>query len=114
MEEKIIIKENYTCEKCNYVTHIKTRLATHLKTELHKTGIKAKRSDYKEPTKCTLCDYSTKNATTLQKHILNKHKTKAERKAGYKFYCEECNFGAFYKDAMDVHLNSEKHKRYAN
>lgn len=111
MEEQI---EKFICEKCNFKTHVKYRLKQHFDTELHKTGVRGKRSDYKEPAKCTFCDYSTKCNIALQKHILNKHKTKAERKAGYKYYCEECNFGSFYEDGMNVHINSEKHKRYAN
>ena len=85
----------------------------YINTELHKTGTRKKRSDYKEPVKCDFCDYTTKNTITIKKHMLNKHKTKEERKKEFKFYCEPCNFGTFSKDTMEIHNNSEKHKHYA-
>lgn len=60
----------------NYIRHWEK----HINTELHKTGKRKKRTDYKEPTKCDFCDYVTKNTVTLKKHMLNKHKSKEERK----------------------------------
>ena len=44
-----------------------------------------KRSDYKEPIKCDFCDYTTTNTVTIKKHMLNKHKTKEERKKSLNF-----------------------------
>jgi transcription elongation factor Elf1 len=77
---------------------------------LHKTGIKKKRSDYKEPYKCNKCEFVTKNSTTQKIHILNNHSTIEERKQGYKIYCEVCDFGSFYEDSMKIHNASIKHK----
>lgn len=94
----------------NYIRHWEK----HINTELHKTGKRKKRTDYKEPTKCDFCDYvTTKNTITLKKHMLNKHKSKEERKKEFKFYCEECNVGSFSKDTMNLYYNSEKHKHYS-
>ena len=56
------MEENkYKCEKCNYGCNIPSRWEAHIKTTLHKTGQKKKRSDYKEPLKCEKCEYKTKN-----------------------------------------------------
>ena len=55
------------------------RWEAHIKTELHKTGQRKLRSDYKEPYKCDKCDYESKNITTMKIHKLNKHLTKEDR-----------------------------------
>jgi len=54
MEEQKINK--YICEKCNFKCNTKARWEAHLNTTLHQTGIKKKRSDYKEPIKCDYCN----------------------------------------------------------
>jgi hypothetical protein len=82
----------------------------HIKTELHIMGKKKRRSDYKEPIKCDKCIYSTKNKTTMEKHKLTKHSTKEERKAKFTYYCSYCDYGAFSKDSMKIHEDTEKHK----
>ena len=106
-------KENkYVCEKCNFKCNTKARWEAHIKTELHKTGQRKLRSDYKEPYKCEKCDYETKNITTMKIHKLNKHSTKLERKEKFKYYCEICDFGTFSKKTIENHNNSEKHKLF--
>jgi hypothetical protein len=103
----------YICEKCNYKTNIKSRWNAHISTELHKTGIKKKRSDCKEPIKCGFCDYETKNKTILNSHILNNHKTKEERKNEFAHYCACCDFGTFAIKSLNIHNETDKHKHSA-
>jgi hypothetical protein len=107
MNEKI---NNYICEKCNFKTNIKARWEKHIDTELHKTGIRKKRSDCKDPLKCESCEYETKNKTTLLKHKLNNHSTKEERSEKFKYYCKFCDYGTFSIDSFDIHNNTDKHK----
>jgi hypothetical protein len=113
MEENKIeeITHKFVCEKCNFRSYLKTALNKHLTTVFHLTGVRKKRTDYKESRHCDMCDYSTRNNIGLQKHILNNHKTLEEREKGFKFFCQKCNYGAFYKDAMDIHYSSNKHKQ---
>jgi len=106
MEEK----NKYICEKCNYKTNISSLWKVHLNTELHKTGVRKKRSDYKEPIKCTGCEYSTKNKMILKTHFLNNHCDIEQKKKEFKFFCVLCNYGSFYEDAINIHNNSVKHK----
>ena len=77
MEEKV---NKYVCDKCNFKCNTKARWDAHINTELHKTGQRKLRSDYKEPYKCDKCDYKHKNITNYKIHILNNHSSKEERK----------------------------------
>jgi hypothetical protein len=105
-------EEKYNCEQCKFKCNTKARWNAHINTELHKTGTKKKRSDYKEPTQCEKCEYKTKNRTTLIKHTLNKHATKEEREKQFRYYCKICDFGTFSEDSLLVHENTEKHKHF--
>ncbi len=108
-------KENefkYICEKCNYKCDYISQWNKHIETELHKTGKRKKRTDKTEVGQCKKCEYNTNNYSLMLKHILNKHTTKEERKEKFKYYCELCDFGTFSKDTIEVHNNSEKHKKY--
>lgn len=102
----------YICDKCNFKVNTKARWEAHIKTEIHKTGKRKKRCDYKDPLKCDFCEYVTKNKTTLKKHILNKHKTKDDRHKDFKYYCVGCDFGTFSQKTFEIHNNSDKHKHY--
>lgn len=102
----------YVCEKCNFKCNTKARWENHIKTELHKTGVRKKRSDYKEPIKCDYCDYKTKNITTMKIHNLNKHSTKEVKEKGFTYYCKICDFGTFFKESIEIHNNTKKHKHY--
>lgn len=104
-------KFKYNCEKCSYNCKYESEWVKHINTEIHKTGIKKRRSDYKEPFKCEKCDYTSKNNVTLKKHFLNEHANKEQRKKEFKFYCDICDFGAFYQDLYEIHINTEKHKK---
>jgi len=103
---------NYTCNNCNFKCNSKARWNAHIKTELHTTGTKKRRSDYKEPYKCDSCDYETKNVTMIKVHKLNKHSTKETREKEFTYYCGCCNFGSFSKDSYALHVESIKHKYY--
>ena len=80
---------------------------------LHELNPKRKKEDnYKQAEKCKFCNYMTKNVFLLKKHILTEHSTKEERKEKITYYCNLCDFGTFSKDTYDIHLNTNKHKRY--
>jgi len=103
-------QHKYVCVKCNFKCNIKAKWETHINTELHKTGIRKKRSDYKEPINCEHCNYKTKNKTTLLKHKLTQHSTKEEREQKFKYYCTLCDYGTFSLDSFEIHKNTKKHK----
>lgn len=101
----------YICEKCNFKVNTKIRWENHLITEKHLLGQRKKRSDYKEPLKCVKCTYMTKNKTTLIQHELNEHSTIKERAEKFKYYCKDCDFGTFSVDLMNIHNETNKHKK---
>ena len=52
MEEEPEYK--FVCDNCDYKCNYESQWINHSNTELHLTGIRKKRSDYKEDTKCDL------------------------------------------------------------
>lgn len=100
----------YNCDKCKFICNTKARWEAHIKTELHKTGKRKKRSDLKDPFKCKECDYQTKNNVTYKAHILNHHSNKQSREKEFKYYCKECDFGTFSKDTIGTHNETDRHK----
>jgi len=50
--------------------------------------------------------------TALKQHKLNEHGSLAEREKEFMYYCKLCDFGTFSKDTYNIHLNTNKHKRY--
>ena len=109
MEEN---KYKYNCEKCGFKCNYESQWLKHIDTELHKTGIKKKRSDIKEPYKCDKCLYETKNIVVFKQHKLTEHGTKEEREKEFKFYCKCCDIGTFSKDIYEKHICSDKHKKF--
>jgi hypothetical protein len=112
MNIKIINEQTinkYICDKCNFNCNYMSEWNKHINTELHITGIKKKRSDYKEPFKCINCNYITKTNTNLKKHYLNTHANREERKKEFTYFCENCDIGTFSKKSYEIHLNSSKH-----
>ena len=109
------VKEfKFNCEKCNYKCQFECQWIKHCETELHKTGKRKKiiRKNHKQPEKCKLCDYETKNTFLMKKHILNEHSTKEVREKEFKFYCSYCDFGTFSKDTIKIHNETNKHKNF--
>ncbi len=105
------VKTNkYICEKCNFKCNTKARWEAHINTELHKTGQRKVRYDYKEPYKCDKCEFKHKNITNYKIHLLNNHSTKEERKKEFLFYCELCDFGSFCENQINKHNETSKHK----
>ena len=102
----------YICEKCNYKCNIISRWEKHINTELHITGKKKIRSDYKGIQECKKCDYKTKNTYSLKEHILNYHSTIEERVKEFKYYCKDCDYGTFSIDIINKHNNTKKHNRH--
>ena len=100
----------YKCEKCRYETNFKSQWENHIKTELHKTGKRKTRSDKKYPEKCPKCNYKPTTNINMKLHTLNNHSTKEERKEGFKYYCECCDFGTFGKTIYDKHIGTKRHK----
>jgi len=100
----------YNCEKCAFTCNTKARWDAHINTTLHKTGVKKRRCDYKEPLKCNSCNYETKNLTTLKMHELNNHASIEEKKNKFKYYCEYCDVGFFYENFINNHNKTQKHK----
>jgi hypothetical protein len=103
-------KHKYICEKCNFKCNHESRWNQHIETELHKTGKKKTRSDKKFDGKCKHCEFIAKNNINMQQHVLSFHSTKEERKAGFKYYCEHCDYGTFAKTFFDKHNGTSKHK----
>jgi uncharacterized protein YutD len=50
----------------------------------------------------------------MKDHILNNHKTKAERQVGFKYYCEYCDYGTQMLVFSEKHNQTEKHKNIMN
>lgn len=101
----------YICNSCEFKCNYQSQWNIHIETELHKTGKKKIRSDCKAPFKCNDCNYITKNTITYKKHILNEHANKKEREEGFKYYCKYCDFGTFSNDTIELHYNTDKHKK---
>jgi len=104
--------KKYNCEKCNFSCDIPSRWEAHIKTILHQTGKKKKRSDYKEPLKCEKCEYQTKNKLMMLQHKLNEHSTVEEREKEFKYYCKKCDYGTISKDLFNKHQQTQKHIKY--
>jgi len=102
----------YSCDKCNFKCNYKSQWNLHIDTELHKTGIKKTRSDKKDLYKCEQCEYKTKNIVIFKQHKLNEHGTTEEKKEKFKYYCDNCDFGTFSKEAFSKHSNTTKHKNF--
>ena len=97
----------YYCKKCKFGCQYESVWKHHEISTKHK---KMEDDDYKyEPKKCEECNYKTMCGSNLKLHILNNHSTKEERKEGFKYYCEECDYGIFGKKLFEKHLEI-KHK----
>ena len=105
------IKDNikYECVNCGFKCKFESQWKKHIETELHKTGIKKKRSDIKDPYKCEKCLYETKNIVIFKQHKLTEHSNKEERKKEFKYYCEKCDFGTFADILYKRHCETRKH-----
>lgn len=74
----------FSCEKCNYVTHLKSRFTKHVK--YHSMPM----------IKCALCDFRTPYKWNLDRHNKN-------HGGGGAFCCCVCNFTADIKQSLTVH-----------
>jgi hypothetical protein len=99
------------CEKCNKTFTSNAHYLIHCETEIHKTGIRKTRKDKKEEFKCTICNlYTTKQPTNIKLHILINHSNIEEKKLGFKYYCETCDYGIMNELKYKIHLDTIKHK----
>ena len=99
----------YLCEKCNYETPSKSSFVKHCNTILHKTGFR--KTLCENINNCTECNFKSTNKHNLKLHILNKHGSKTDRENGFKYYCNECDFGVNVEQLMTRHNNTNKHKQ---
>lgn len=74
----------FSCNKCNYMTHLRARFTKHVK--YHSMPM----------TKCTLCDFRTPYKWNLDRHMKN-------HGGGGSFCCFMCNFTADIKQSLTVH-----------
>ncbi|XP_022820453.1 zinc finger protein Xfin-like [Spodoptera litura] len=74
----------FSCNKCNYVTHIRARFTKHVK--YHSMPM----------IKCTMCDFRTPYKWNLDRHMKNHGGTGS-------FHCSMCNFTADIKQSLTVH-----------
>lgn len=74
----------FSCDKCNYVTHIKARYTKHVK--YHSMPM----------IKCTMCDFRTPYKWNLDRHMKNHGGTG-------NFVCSKCTFTADIKQSLTVH-----------
>lgn len=102
----------FNCDKCDFHAHAESAWLRHVSSILHQTGKRKIRSDKKTEEKCPKCEYKAKSSRTINmiQHILNTHSTPVERKAGFKYYCECCDFGCFAKPTLELHYDTYKHK----
>ena len=113
MNENIEINEDkyeyrFRCDKCDYKTNKKSSFDTHLNTILHQTG---KRGEKKKTIfECNKCEFKHFNKVNYLNHYLNNHGTIEERSNQFKFYCPDCDFGAFADSVIEYHYTSEKHR----
>ena len=99
------------CEKCNKTFTSNAHYLIHCETELHKTGKRKVRANKKEEFKCSICKiYTTKQPTNMKLHILNNHSSIEEKKIGFKYYCETCDYGIMNEIKYKIHLDTSKHK----
>jgi hypothetical protein len=103
----------YYCDKCQYGTNLKSSFEAHNKTILHITGKSGKKKD-KKIFACDDCDFTSTNENNLLTHKLNNHCTAEEKKAGFKYYCDSCDFGVFTESSFNIHCDTIKHKRQTN
>lgn len=74
----------FSCDKCNYVTHIRARYTKHVK--YHSMPM----------IKCTMCDFRTPYKWNLDRHMKNHGGTGS-------FCCSMCNFTADIRQSLTVH-----------
>jgi hypothetical protein len=106
------IKNKYECEKCNYKCKFKSEWEKHINTELHKTGIRKKRSDYIDIAKCEKCNYKVQNKIMMKEHYLNEHANRKQREDEFKYYCKNCDYGTYCEIKLEKHKNTKKHEKY--
>jgi hypothetical protein len=98
----------YYCECCNYSCIYPSHWSIHINSEKHKNnGIRPPRRDKVFEPNCKLCNYTTTTETNMKLHYMNHHANKEERKNGFKYYCEECDFGHFSKGLYKLHLEAK-------
>ncbi|KAG6459358.1 zinc finger protein Xfin [Manduca sexta] len=74
----------FSCDKCNYVTHLRARFTKHVK--YHSMPM----------IKCTTCDFRTPYKWNLDRHMKN-------HGGSGSFNCSMCNFTADIKQSLTVH-----------
>lgn len=108
--EEILVETKFYCQQCDYKCIYPAHWKQHIESDKHMNGGKRKpRCDKILQPKCELCSFETNNLTNMTTHKLTKHSSKEERKIGFKFYCEKCDFGTFAQILFTRHLETKKH-----
>ena len=100
---------NYNCEECDYHCMHESHWIQHMSSKKHQNIDRQPRSDKVLEPKCKLCPFESNNLTNMTVHILTKHSTPSQRKKGFKFYCDKCDFGTFTQILFTRHLETKKH-----
>lgn len=104
------LQPKFYCIDCDYKCIYPAHWKQHIESDKHDNGGKRKpRCDKILEPKCDLCSFTTNNLTNMKAHKLTKHLSKEERKLGFKFYCDKCDFGTFGEILFTRHLETKKH-----
>lgn len=102
-------KKEFYCEACDYTCIYESHWKQHTESKKHKNNGVQTRSDKVLEPKCKLCSFESNNLTNMTVHILTKHSTSEQRKKGFKYYCEKCDFGTFTQILFTRHQEAKKH-----
>ena len=100
----------FYCEKCNYTCAYPAHWKQHIESAKHlNEGKRKTRCNKILDPQCSLCAFKTNNLCGMKTHQLTKHASKEERRDGFKFYCDKCDFGTFAEILFTRHLETKKH-----
>jgi len=112
--EKNEDENKFFCNKCSFTCNLSEKLEEHVKNENHIVEKKRNKRSiaFDELLECKYCDYITRVPTTFKQHYLTRHATVEEKRKGFTYYCETCNFGALISSVYETHINTYKHKYF--
>jgi KRAB domain-containing zinc finger protein len=97
-------KQNkFQCDQpgCDYMASRHGRLMMHMKA-IHKCDIDEKYESSKPKRQCTICGSLVKN---WRRHVMKVHMNIKN------FFCDSCNYGAFFKYDMEQHMKTHMMKQ---
>ena len=103
------MEAKFDCDKCQFRCQFISQWNDHIASKTHTGDKRKQRSDKILVDKCEFCDYKPTKTTNMRLHYLNKHAPTEERTNGFKFYCDNCDFGCFTEILFTRHLETKKH-----